>query len=356
MKRSLVFAALLAALLTALLGACGGSGGGSVADRTPSAAAPRNVIAFGAVDAAGANALYTVQPDGTQLNQLADELLSVSFPRWSPDGARIAYVVAGERGPGTEATLRIYDFNGQVASTVSDHVLAAGDDAPMAWSPNGKRIAFIEATGGGQLRVFDIDKGELLDDPSLPATAVDWSSRDQLAIVASDGQASPDIYTVKPNGKNRELRLAREGAEDGLAWSPDGKTLAFWSAPSPEISGRMVLLLPHDERSAQEVALGLDPRWSNDGQLAYSGPPAAGTRGVLDIYTTVAAGAQPARLTQSITLDRWPSWSPASDAVVYLAEADASTTFLCLIALATQDNTCLELEGLTPSAAAWSPY
>jgi Tol biopolymer transport system component len=315
------------------------------------------VIAFGATGDAGASALYLVQSDGTGAQKLTDEVQPVSFPRWSPDGARIAYVTGGGRGAGTEAALRVYDFDGAQTSTVSEHVLASGDEAPMAWSPDGKRIAFIDATDGGTLRLYDIDKQKLLDSPAVRAAAVDWSAKDQLAIVAPAGDPSTTgVYTLKPSDNKAHLRLQLDGIESEPAWSLDGEALAFWNGPSVELTQRTLLVLPDGAKSAKELGPGVDPAWSNDGRLAYSRPETPGTRGALDIYVSDSDGGALTRVTQSITLDRWPSWSPASDAVAYLAQADASTTFVCVTALATLDNTCFDLPGLTPGAPAWSPY
>jgi Tol biopolymer transport system component len=252
--------------------------------------------------------------------------------------------------------LRVYHFDSATSTTVSEHVLAPGDEAPMAWSPDGKRIALIEATGGGRLRIFDFETGVLLDSPSVPATAVDWSSHNELAIVAPNDQSDPDVYALKPDSNDKTLLVARDGVEDGPAWSPDGRTVAFWNAPSVQISQRTLLAVTNGDKPAKDLGPGTDVAWSNDGQLAYSRPSTPGTTGARDIYTSRLADAQPARLTQSITLDRWPSWSPANDAVAYLAQVDPSTAFLCLAKLATQANLCLDLPGLQPGAPAWSPF
>src|SRR4029077_6885697 len=104
----------------------GGPGDPAMAERPPAAAAPRNEIAFGAVDAAGASALYLAQPDGKKLRKLIDEPKPVSFPRWSPEGARIAYIVVGGSAPGATATLRVFALAGATSTTLSTQVLAAG--------------------------------------------------------------------------------------------------------------------------------------------------------------------------------------------------------------------------------------
>ncbi len=340
---------------------CGGGSNEVSRVRTPAPAAPRDAIAFGAVGDAGQHALYLVLPDGTAPQKLTSEVQSVSFPRWSPDGDRIAYVVAGGRGPGTKAALRVYNFDGAITTTISEDVLASGDEAPMAWSPDGTRLAFIEAmegggAGSGTLRLYSVQDGALLAGPSVVATSVDWSSRNELVIVAPDDGSATDVYTLQPGDSEPRLALALEGIESAPAWSLDGETLAFWNGPTVELTQRTLFLLPGGDGSAQEIGPGMDASWSSGGLLGYSGSQPSGERGVLDIYTLAPDDEAPARRTRSITLDRWPSWSPQEDAVAYLGLADASTAFLCIIELETRNNDCLNLPGLTPSPPAWSPY
>jgi hypothetical protein len=61
-------------------------------------------------------------------------------------------------------------------------------------------------------------------------------------------------------------------------------------------------------------------------------------------------------VTQATTLDRWPVWSAAADALAYLALVDRNTALLCTVTLATQKQSCLDLGGLLPSQPAWSPF
>jgi Tol biopolymer transport system component len=356
------FAIALLVTSACLSAACGGDGTGDepTSLRTPGAAAPTDVIAFGALGEDGDNALYSVRFDGTDLQELASEPANVDFPRWSPEGSRVAYVVAGGRGTGTKATLRIYDFDGGLTTTVTDHMLASGDEAPMAWSPDGTRIAFIEATGedatGGTLRIYDLKDLQLLDQPTVPATSVAWSSEDEIAIVApAEDPATTDVYTMAPQDDQARLLVTRDGLEGALAWSRDGNTLTFWGATSTDLAERTLFVLAANADEAKDVGPGLDPAWSNGGRIAYSRPATPGARGELDIYAADGVS-PPVRLSEAITLDRWPSWSPARDRVVFLARADASTSFLCVASLDGEDEDCFDLPGLRPGAPAWSPY
>lgn len=337
--------------LAAFAIACGSGGDSEVGPvRTPAASAPRNIIAFGATNEAGEHALFTMQADGTGVQELTIDAGAISLPRWSPDGDRIAYAAS----EGDSVALRVYNFDGAITTTVSDQLLPSEDAATFAWSPDGQQIAFIDPSEGGTLRIVASNGDPVADAPSVAATAVAWSPGGELTIVAPAAHgASTDIYTLQPDGDTPELLIERDGQEGGLAWSPDGETLAFWSAPGTNIAERALLTTTGDAEP-EVVAPGTDAAWSPTSQLAYSGNTAVGEPGVLDVYRRSEAGLE--RLTQSLTLDRWSSWSPAEDALVYLAEADNSTAFLCLVTVATIDNNCVNLPGLNPTAPAWSPY
>ena len=342
----------VALVFGSLLAGCGGGGASGPIEQLPAASAPRNVIAFGATDAAGANALYSIAPDGIHILQLSAEPAAVSFPRWSPSGDRIAYIVGAT---GAQATLRVYSFATSAASTVSSHVLASAEGPTTAWSPDGSRIAFIESTDGGHVRVFDFKQNKVRDTPDDAATAVDWSRRDELAIVAPAGE-STRVYTMGADGKGKHQLPGGDKVNGAPAWSIDGKTLAFWGGSSLQLSQRSVFVYATSSAQTKTIGPGTNASWSNDGRLAFSRSVNAGASGALDIYATGVGGVSPARLTQSITQIRWPSWSPDAKSIVYLSAADPSTTFLCTVIVAETKNECLDLTGLRPGVPAWSPF
>jgi Tol biopolymer transport system component len=361
-RTSLLRSALIpgAALVAAWALACGGGSHTAGRPTAPAAAAPRDVIAFGAVAGGGLVGgghfgLYLVQPDGAGLRKLSDETGPISFPRWSPAGDRIAYIEGGATGSAT--TLRTFDFATGAARTLSEHALLGDLGAPLSWSPDGERLAFVEASGGGRLRIYDLKLNKLLDVVDVPAVAVDWSpAGDTLAVVRPNpsGQGA-GIYSVKSDGSNAKLIIGGESLHGDPRWSPDGKRLASWSAPSAQLTAHTLALHQSNGDGLSDLGPGLDPSWSADGRLIYSRPASGSAGAAFDIYLLASEGGRPQLVTQGTTRDRWPVWSASADALAYLAQVDLTTAFLCTATLA-QKESCLDLGSLVPSQPAWSPF
>jgi Tol biopolymer transport system component len=347
MRRSWLGLVLGTLAATAVLG-CGGGGGSA-----PPPPGPSNVIAFGAGDATGAFGLYLARPDGSEQRKLVNEPAEVVFPVWSPQGDRIAYLVRTSLE--APATLKVYSFQGGLTTTVSSNVRADVFGPTMSWNSDGKRLAFIDATSGGRLAIYDFDSAALAELPDVPATLVDWSPTDDtLAIVAAAAEDT-DIYSVNSKGENEASLLQRVGVEGGLRWSPNGRLLGFWSvtADNPRVS--TLFALPRDGGQPVELAKGMSFAWTADSQqVAYSGPAQQGNTGD-DILAVAASGGAPQPISQSITRDRWPTWSPDGGTLAYNAQADSKTAFICVVHLNPESHDCLDLGKLLPGAPAWSP-
>ncbi len=352
MARYLAF--VLATLLAALLAtACGDDTG-----VPPAGIAPNDVIAFAASDAGEqSHGLYLVRPDGSGLRKLADETDAISFPRWSPAGDRIAYIVGGQdqERPGL---LRVYDFQTNRATTVSDRAGASPLGPAASWSPDGRRLAFFEATDGGRVRIFDLERSELIDTAEIPGTLPDWSpDGNRIAIVSSEGSTGEqDLYLVAANGEELRRLAERPGVEGNPRWSPDGKLLAFWAAPSGQPEERQLSLIEVESGRVTELGAGYAAAWSPDGELLAYTTPGTDDASTRNIFLVGADGSDVRSLSESITLDVWPSWSPGGDRVVYLAQATPRTAFLCIVQLAPEARDCLALpEQLVPAVPVWSP-
>src|SRR5688572_3974646 len=107
------------------------------------------------------------------------DLLSVSDPRVSPDGDRVAFVVTAVDKEANEYRSSIWIGPTDGSSQARQFTSGAKRDASPRWSPNGKWLAFTSArdTDSMQLYVMPLDGGEArrLTDLKAGVDEVAWA-------------------------------------------------------------------------------------------------------------------------------------------------------------------------------------
>ncbi len=154
----------------------------------------------------------------------------VMDPQPSPDGARIAFVVA-DYG---QATGDVYVMNRDGSGIMRLTHAPELDDQP-AWSPDGTRIAFRSYRDGreGDIWVMGDDGSDpvnLTPDP-LPGVpderAPHWSPDGTRIAYASNVGGTMDVWTMAPDGSDKRRITDTPEYETEPIWSPDGATIAF---------------------------------------------------------------------------------------------------------------------------------
>ena len=229
-------------------------------------------------------------------------------PVWSPDSATLAFTstcTSKEEKPGQE---QIFLWS-RASGTVRQLTHVTGLFKHLAWSPDGKTLAFLfveNATrSAGALDAMKPWSGVIGEDnlEIQGVYGVEVASGKGAWIVA----ATPDMYTFE------------------FAWAPNGKELAFISAKAPGENNWWVAKLytqtieshsaiprvAFDPNTTETALHGLQiavPRWSPDGKrIAFIGGLMSdqGSTGG-DVWVVDAKGGQPVDVTPGI--DGTPSY------------------------------------------------
>ena len=180
--------------------------------------------------------IATADVSGSDRERLTANGLFDSYPTWSPDGTRIAFINTGRRD---------YEpFDSQIMTMSADGTdikvvpnTEGVDVYPLVWSPDGERLAFIAheqrrlGSGLGTLHTVRLDGSELSKIGAV-STMPAWSpDSKRLAYGFNDFidmrsvyRGPGGVYTVQFNGTDLREVLPGFAAFD-ISWSPDGSEL-----------------------------------------------------------------------------------------------------------------------------------
>lgn len=184
--------------------------------------------------------IWTMNQDGTDKQQVTHVNRAI-FPDFSPDGSKIVFT--GQAAGSSTRDIYVINSDGTGLTQLTSD---AGDNAYPAFSPNGSKIVFTSNRSGvRQVWLMHADgshQRQLTFDPQPKDQVPDWSpDGSKIAYVAdTHGIAdvvSPswgDIWVMNAAGNNQR-QLTSGAAWYGTAWSPDGTRIATMDMPSRTI-------------------------------------------------------------------------------------------------------------------------
>ncbi len=229
------------------------------------------------------------------------------------------------------------------------------EDTMPAWSPDGKRLAFVSnRTGNRDIWLMDADGTRQENMTRSPADewTPAWSPDGKSVAFASNRDGNWELYVARADGSGVQRLTWQSAADYGPSWSPDGSRLAFVS----ERDGNpQVYVMDRDggglTRLTKEKATSLSPRWSPDGSLIAFETYRDGN---MEVYTMAPDGSDPRNLTSSASDEHGPAWSPDGRWITYYSNRDGSWDVFKMRADGEQ-KTNLTMGATIEQAPAWQP-
>ncbi|HYK98910.1 MAG TPA: alpha/beta fold hydrolase [Candidatus Acidoferrales bacterium] len=196
--------------------------------------------------------IYSAPIEGDRIFQLTDARERSVSPRWSPDGAQVAFL--RDHGGDERFDLWLVDREGEHERNLTNEPKAV--HFQIAWSPDGSRIAYTSNANGKNFKIFTIDvatgaKRQLSDgvhDDYQPRWSPDglrlvfWSRREAV-------RTNADLFIVPAAGGTAtrlDTRGGKDGASTDASFSPDGTQLAFTS----DLRGRNEVVIASLDKDA----------------------------------------------------------------------------------------------------------
>jgi serine/threonine-protein kinase len=249
------------------------------------------ILAF--IPGGGAPRLQLVSVDLAGMERpLFDTLRGFMYPRFSPDGERLAVTIS-ESG---DNNIWVIDL----ATGAQTKLTHEGANFFPSWTPDGDRVTYLsvregfefsidwkQADGSGESEplVSAVENGEVFG-PAL------WTPDGETLVyfryLPSQPENGYDIWIAARDGDRKPRPFAVTAAfETGLAISPDGQWLAYGSVESGWSEIYVQPFPDGGERHQVSTAGGMTPVWSPDGRsIYYRAYDRSGTPPILTVPVT----------------------------------------------------------------------
>lgn len=188
---------------------------------------------------------------------------------------------------------------------------SVADGEPPAWSPDSRRVAFVDQLG----RIAWLDIGSGAVHTLVPGGLPTWSPDGRTVAYVNDDT----VMAIGADGSDERplapgIEFSYAGNAPKLSWSPDGRRVVFAGAeglPLGDVNGGQIIVAPADGYASYALTTGaadIDPQWSPDGRAIAFVRTGGSTSRVLVVP---AGGGRPVVIGRPPTWasDRRPVWS-----------------------------------------------
>ena len=266
---------------------------------------------------------------GKALGSLS-ELAPWSAARLSPNGKRIAVTLTDLTPEPYRTDLWVLDL---ASGSRARLTFGEGDVEDPAWSPDGKRIAYLQYQAGkATIRVRSASGGAeelLLEENDIDDASLDWSPDSRtLAFQVFDGaRGNYDLRALDIASRQARDLLATEADETSPRFSPDGRFLLYLSNESGNFQVYL-RRLADGEKWQVSVDGGDFPRWTRSGrEILFLGVDNRIRSVEVLLGPTIALGSpvMPPE-ARPFPVTRWFYFEPSPDGERILADAPPPET------------------------------